>query len=66
MNETAACIQHEWRWLPAPVFHPGGRTGLAEAHNAECERCGARTWQHGQAPNARPVIGQITPTTGRS
>jgi hypothetical protein len=66
MSEPTACIQHVWRWLDAPVFRPGGRTGLAEAVNASCERCGARSWQHGSAPNAAPVIGQIVPTTERS
>lgn len=62
---TTSC-EHEWRWLPAPVFTLGMIGQRLGAHNVECDKCGARAWAHGRGPNVPAVTSIQLPTTERS
>lgn len=57
---------HDWRWLPRPVFTLGMLGQRRGAHNVECTKCHARTWAHGTMPDARAILETETPTTERS
>jgi len=60
-----AC-EHDWRWLPRPVFTLGMIGQRRGAHNVECAKCGARTWAHGRGPNTPAETIIEPPTTDRS
>jgi LSD1 subclass zinc finger protein len=56
-----AC-EHNWQWLPRPVFTLGMLGQRRGAHNVECTKCHARTWAHGHGPNT-PAETIIEPPT---
>ena len=63
MSEPDEQCEHDWQWLSAmEIAHNSART-LFRGVNAECTKCGARTWAHGRHGN-RPIVNVIdTPTT---
>ena len=58
--------EHDWEWLPRPLFTVGGLGTLPNAFNVRCTRCGRHSWAHGKAPNVPAHTVTVTPTTGRS
>lgn len=64
MSTPDTKCEHDWQFIPAIELAVDSRNNLLRGENAECTKCGARTWAHGRTGN-RPIITVFgTPTTG--